>query len=158
MISVWFGSSPACCGGILLGARHRTRKQTTSERHPREPAFSHQRWASATLSSTPYSSHPFIPRPVLFQGAFFHAHLFKPATRHPEIPPVCWSVRKIYIFSLQLVICMWILVSDLHSLPLETHRTVLNQILRQSTTHLADGPFAVLVDYIRILDFDVKRK
>uniref|UniRef100_A0A3P8UPN2 E3 ubiquitin-protein ligase HUWE1 n=1 Tax=Cynoglossus semilaevis TaxID=244447 RepID=A0A3P8UPN2_CYNSE len=40
----------------------------------------------------------------------------------------------------------------------ETHRTVLNQILRQSTTHLADGPFAVLVDYIRILDFDVKRK
>lgn len=40
----------------------------------------------------------------------------------------------------------------------ETHRTVLNQILRQSTTHLADGPFAVLVDYTRILDFDVKRK
>ncbi|XP_056278229.1 E3 ubiquitin-protein ligase HUWE1 isoform X8 [Pseudoliparis swirei] len=40
----------------------------------------------------------------------------------------------------------------------ETHRTVLNQILRQSTNHLADGPFAVLVDYIRILDFDVKRK
>ena len=27
----------------------------------------------------------------------------------------------------------------------ETHRTVLNQILRQSTIHLADGPFAVLV-------------
>ena len=27
----------------------------------------------------------------------------------------------------------------------ETHRTVLNQILRQSTAHLADGPFAVLV-------------
>ena len=27
----------------------------------------------------------------------------------------------------------------------ETHRTVLNQILRQSTTHLADGPFSVLV-------------
>ncbi|XP_027714531.1 E3 ubiquitin-protein ligase HUWE1-like, partial [Vombatus ursinus] len=40
----------------------------------------------------------------------------------------------------------------------ETHRTVLNQILCQSTTHLADGPFAVLVDYIRVLDFDVKRK
>ena len=27
----------------------------------------------------------------------------------------------------------------------KTHRTVLNQILRQSTAHLADGPFAVLV-------------
>ncbi len=27
----------------------------------------------------------------------------------------------------------------------ETHLTVLNQILRQSTAHLADGPFAVLV-------------
>ncbi|XP_036596594.1 E3 ubiquitin-protein ligase HUWE1-like, partial [Trichosurus vulpecula] len=40
----------------------------------------------------------------------------------------------------------------------ETHQTVLNQILRQSTTHLSDGPFAVLVDYIRVLDFDVKRK
>ncbi|CAN0188024.1 unnamed protein product [Lampetra planeri] len=40
----------------------------------------------------------------------------------------------------------------------ETHRTVLNQILRQSTTHLADGPFAVLVDHIRVLDFDIKRR
>lgn len=49
----------------------------------------------------------------------------------------------------------WFLLSFL---PPETHRTVLNQILRQSTTHLADGPFAVLVDYIRVLDFDVKRK
>ena len=38
------------------------------------------------------------------------------------------------------------------------HRTVLNQILRQSTVHLADGPFAVLVDHTRILDFDVKRR
>merc|ERR1712142_1294864 len=35
----------------------------------------------------------------------------------------------------------------------ETHRTVLNQILRQSTTHLADGPFSVLVDHTRVLDF-----
>ncbi|XP_046372246.1 E3 ubiquitin-protein ligase HUWE1-like isoform X1 [Haliotis rufescens] len=40
----------------------------------------------------------------------------------------------------------------------ETHRTVLNQILRQSTTPLADGPFSVLVDHTRILDFDVKRR
>lgn len=40
----------------------------------------------------------------------------------------------------------------------ETHRTVLNQILRQSTAHLADGPFAVLVDHTRILDFDIKRR
>lgn len=40
----------------------------------------------------------------------------------------------------------------------EKHRTVLNQILRQTTTHLADGPFAVLVDHTRILDFDVKRR
>lgn len=40
----------------------------------------------------------------------------------------------------------------------EKHRTVLNQILRQSTVHLSDGPFAVLVDYTKVLDFDVKRK
>ena len=40
----------------------------------------------------------------------------------------------------------------------ETHRTVLNQILRQSTTHLADGPFSVLVDHTRVLDFDIKRQ
>ena len=40
----------------------------------------------------------------------------------------------------------------------ETHRTVLNQILRQSTVHLADGPFGVLVDHTRLLDFDIKRK
>jgi len=35
---------------------------------------------------------------------------------------------------------------------------VLNQILRQSTQHLADGPFSVLVDHTRVLDFDVKRR
>ena len=40
----------------------------------------------------------------------------------------------------------------------EKHRTVLNQILRQSSVHLSDGPFAVLVDHTRILDFDVKRR
>ncbi|XP_028140389.1 E3 ubiquitin-protein ligase HUWE1 isoform X3 [Diabrotica virgifera virgifera] len=40
----------------------------------------------------------------------------------------------------------------------DKHRTVLNQILRQSTAHLADGPFAVLVDHTRILDFDIKRR
>lgn len=40
----------------------------------------------------------------------------------------------------------------------ETHRTVLNQILRQSNVHLSDGPFAVLVDHTRVLDFDVKRR
>jgi E3 ubiquitin-protein ligase HUWE1 len=40
----------------------------------------------------------------------------------------------------------------------EVHRTVLNHILRQSNGHLADGPFSVLVDHTRILDFDVKRK
>lgn len=40
----------------------------------------------------------------------------------------------------------------------ETHRVVLNQILRQSTTHLADGPFAVMVNHTRILDFDIKRR
>lgn len=40
----------------------------------------------------------------------------------------------------------------------ETHRVVLNHILRQSTTHLSQGPFAVLVDHTRVLDFDVKRR
>ncbi|XP_078001474.1 E3 ubiquitin-protein ligase HUWE1-like [Glandiceps talaboti] len=40
----------------------------------------------------------------------------------------------------------------------ETHRVVLNQILRQSSTPLGDGPFSVLVDYTRVLDFDVKRR
>jgi len=40
----------------------------------------------------------------------------------------------------------------------ETHRMVLNQILRQSTTPLSDGPFSVLVDYTKVLDFDVKRR
>ena len=39
-----------------------------------------------------------------------------------------------------------------------THRTVLNQILRQSTQHLSEGPFRILTDYTSILDFDVKRK
>jgi len=41
---------------------------------------------------------------------------------------------------------------------LEMHRIVLNQILRQSTTPLSEGPFSVLVDYTKVLDFDVKRR
>ncbi|UXI19882.1 hypothetical protein NH340_JMT05825 [Sarcoptes scabiei] len=40
----------------------------------------------------------------------------------------------------------------------EKHRVVLNQILRQSNVHLMNGPFSVLVDHTRILDFDVKRR
>ena len=40
----------------------------------------------------------------------------------------------------------------------ETHRTVLNQILRQSQLPLSDGPFSVLVDYMKLLDFDVKNR
>lgn len=65
--------------------------------------------------------------------------------------------KTLRIFSQRVVRCLKCLTVCCCGL-LETHRTVLNQILRQSTTHLADGPFAVLVDYIRILDFDVKRK
>lgn len=40
----------------------------------------------------------------------------------------------------------------------EKHRTVLNQILRQSTGHLSEGPFGCLVNHTRVLDFDVKRR
>ena len=40
----------------------------------------------------------------------------------------------------------------------DTHRTVLNQILRQSSNPLSVGPFAVLVNHTRLLDFDVKRR
>lgn len=35
--------------------------------------------------------------------------------------------------------------------------TVLNEILQQTATHFADGPFSVLVDHTRVLDFDWKR-
>ena len=45
-----------------------------------------------------------------------------------------------------------------YPVPTETHRTVLNQILRQSSTPLAEGPFSVLVEHTRVLDFDVKRR
>ena len=40
----------------------------------------------------------------------------------------------------------------------EKHKVVLNQILRQSTVALSKGPFSVLTEHTRILDFDVKRK
>jgi E3 ubiquitin-protein ligase HUWE1 len=40
----------------------------------------------------------------------------------------------------------------------ERHRTVLNQILRQTIVPLSEGPFAVLVNHTRLLDFDVKRR
>ncbi|KRX45470.1 E3 ubiquitin-protein ligase HUWE1 [Trichinella murrelli] len=40
----------------------------------------------------------------------------------------------------------------------EKHRTVLNQIIRQSKTPLNTGPFSVLINYTRILDFDIKRR
>lgn len=46
----------------------------------------------------------------------------------------------------------------LFSCLLERHRTVLNQILRQTTIPLSEGPFAVLVNHTRLLDFDVKRR
>lgn len=100
-----------------------------------------------------------------------------PSTRSsPGNPPPCTSLQTCHQtprsssalpVSLSLWIKWWLkfvltcsteFKQDLLSRFSETHRTVLNQILRQSTTHLADGPFAVLVDYIRILDFDVKRK
>lgn len=38
------------------------------------------------------------------------------------------------------------------------HRTVLNQILRQTNEHLSDGPFNVLMKHTQLLDFDIKRK
>ena len=34
----------------------------------------------------------------------------------------------------------------------------MNQILRQSNVALSDGPFSILTNHIRILDFDVKRR
>lgn len=40
----------------------------------------------------------------------------------------------------------------------EKHRTVLNSILRQCHSHLTDGPFFVLVDHTKVLDFDIKRR
>ena len=39
----------------------------------------------------------------------------------------------------------------------ETHRSVLNRILRQSSSSLEAGPFAMLASHTRVLDFDVKR-
>ena len=38
----------------------------------------------------------------------------------------------------------------------DQHRSVLNQILRQSNEKLQNGPFAVLCDHTRVLDFDIK--
>lgn len=68
-------------------------------------------------------------------------HLNQPSAVEPVKPPVHLTAdqQKFLVFA-------------------EKHRTVLNQILRQSTCHLPEGPFAVLVDHTRILDFDVKRK
>lgn len=40
---------------------------------------------------------------------------------------------------------------------LEKHRNMLNQVLRQSGGSLTDGPFAVLTQMPKLLDFDVKR-
>ena len=41
---------------------------------------------------------------------------------------------------------------------IERHRVAINQILRQSPVHLADGSFAILIEHSKILDFDVKRR
>lgn len=40
----------------------------------------------------------------------------------------------------------------------EKHRTVLNQVLRQSGNGLSDGLFSILIQMPKLLDFDVKRK
>uniref|UniRef100_A0A915PL16 HECT-type E3 ubiquitin transferase n=1 Tax=Setaria digitata TaxID=48799 RepID=A0A915PL16_9BILA len=39
----------------------------------------------------------------------------------------------------------------------EKHRNMLNQVLRQNSGSLTDGPFAVLTQMPKLLDFDVKR-
>lgn len=60
--------------------------------------------------------------------------------------------------------CLWcVLVDGIFTTSkcpvfVETHRTVLNQILRQSQSPLSEGPFSVLVDHMKLLDFDVKNK
>lgn len=95
LIMLSFPSSSACCGGLLPRPCHRAGEQTTCAGHPGEPAFSHQRRASTAVASTPYTCHTLIPRPILFQGTILHAHLFKLATRHPEVPPLCrwgWKI------------------------------------------------------------------
>jgi E3 ubiquitin-protein ligase HUWE1 len=38
------------------------------------------------------------------------------------------------------------------------HRTILNQILRSTTNNLENGAFSILINFPRLLDFDVKRK
>lgn len=58
-------------------------------------------------------------------------------------------------FFLSLAVCSVCLLVGLF---IDRHRTVLNQILRQSTTPLSEGPFSVLVNHTRLLDFDVKRR
>ena len=40
----------------------------------------------------------------------------------------------------------------------ETHRVVLNQIFRQSLSHLACGHSSILDNHPRVFDFDVKRR
>ncbi|MCP9265604.1 E3 ubiquitin-protein ligase HUWE1 [Dirofilaria immitis] len=44
-----------------------------------------------------------------------------------------------------------------NSFILQKHRNMLNQVLRQSGGSLTDGPFAVLTQMPKLLDFDVKR-
>lgn len=53
---------------------------------------------------------------------------------------------------------VWLTTKSLLFILTETHRVVLNQILRQCTTPLLEGPFACLVNHTRVLDFDVKRR
>lgn len=56
----------------------------------------------------------------------------------------CKDLIYTLILLMSKVICIW-------------YRNALNQILRQTATHLADGPFSILVDHTRVLDFNVKR-
>lgn len=102
-----------------------------------ETARQNQEEAAATAEAT--QAERLSPMDTTQSNDSQQASTSTSSTSQPVPPPLTADQKKFLQFA-------------------ETHRVVLNQILRQSSTHLADGPFAVLVDHTRVLDFDVKRR
>jgi len=112
-------------------------EKKNNTRETRETQLAHLQQELPPVSPIPVSSNEFIPAN---DSDMHEAHslsvLDSTHAGNSNLPP---DTKKFLSFA-------------------ETHRTVLNHILRQSTTHLADGPFSVLVDHTRVLDFDIKRR
>ncbi|XP_066927721.1 E3 ubiquitin-protein ligase HUWE1-like isoform X2 [Clytia hemisphaerica] len=114
---------------------HGSEKEESADKN-KDQNTSRDALQSTSSIDIPPSPGPYSPGSSLSPASSRHGSQSVTTTSYANLPP---DTQKFLRFA-------------------ETHRTVLNQILRQSNSTLAEGPFAVLVNHTRLLDFDIKRR